>query len=189
MHQKKSRFEPIAFTLVVLGALVRLLPHPPNFAPVGSVALFGGSRLRGWQAYLVPVAVMLMTDPIRSWAEGAHSAYSWLSLVIYASFMISVLLGRVFLRKSSSPWKIGAVALAASTQFYLITNFPSWQSAHSLYPHTLSGLIACYIAALPFFGYTLLADLFYSAVLFGSYALLTRRISADQTLAHQQQAA
>lgn len=184
MDQKKTGFQPLAFSLTVLGALLRLVPHPPNFAPVGAVALFGGAKLQGWQAYLVPIAVMLLTDPIRSWAEGAHASYSWVTLIVYGAFLINVLLGRIFLRNSSSPWRIAFVALAGSIQFYLITNFPSWASAGSLYPHTWNGLIACYVAALPFFGRTLLGDLFYSGVLFGAYALLSRRANA----AHQQAA-
>ena len=178
--QKRTGFQPLAFTLTVLAALLRLVPHPPNFAPVGSVALFGGARLRGWQAYVVPVAVMLLTDPIRSRMEGGYAAYSWATLIIYAAFLINVVLGRVFLRDSSSPWRIGTVAFAGSVQFYLITNFPSWSAANSLYAHTWSGLVACYVAALPFFGRTLLADLFYSAVLFGAYALLHRRAAVQQ---------
>jgi hypothetical protein len=32
---------------------------------------------------------------------------------------------------------------------------------------TLSGLLACYTAAIPFFGYTLAGDLAFSLVLFG----------------------
>src|SRR5947209_4952859 len=175
MDQKKTGFQPIAFTLTVVAALLRLVPHPPNFAPVGSVALFGGARLRGWQAYVVPLAVMLMTDPIRSRLEGGYAAYSWVTLVIYGAFVINVILGRIFLRNSASPWKIACVALAGSTQFYLITNYPSWFSSDSLYPHTWNGLMECYIAALPFFGRTVVADLFYCGVLFGAYALLSRR--------------
>lgn len=183
MDQKKTAFQPLALTLTVLAALLRLAPHPPNFAPVGSVALFGGARLRGWQAYFVPLAVMLMTDPLRSRIEGGYAAYSWATLVIYSAFLINVVLGRVFLRDTASPWRIAAVAFAGSVQFYLITNFPSWLSADSLYQHTWSGLAECYIAALPFFGRTLLADLFYSAILFGAYALLVRRRSAARQAA------
>ena len=180
MDQKKTVFQPVAFTLTVLAALLRLAPHPPNFSPVGSVALFGGARLRGWQAYFVPIAAMLLTDPIRSRIEGAHTAYSWLSLVVYSAFLINVLLGRVFLRHSSSPWRIGSVALLGSVQFYLLTNFPSWLSASSIYPHTWGGLVECYVAALPFFGYTVASDLLYCAVLFTAHALLSRRVPAEQ---------
>jgi hypothetical protein len=184
MHQKKT-FEPLAFTLTVAAALLRLVPHPPNFAPIGSVALFGGAKLKGWQAYLVPLLAMLVTDPIRSRMEGAPSAYSWFSLVVYASFLINVILGRLFLRRTASVPRIASVALLGSLQFYLITNFPSWAAPASLYTHDWSGLVTCYVAALPFFGRTMLADLFYTGVLFSAYYLLKRRLSAS----HQPQAA
>ena len=173
-QQKKTSFQPLAFTLTVLAAFVRLIPHPPNFAPVGSVALFGGAKLRGWQAYLVPVLAMLVTDPIRSRLEGNYAPYSWATLVIYSAFLINVVLGRVFLRNSSSVWRIAAVALAGSIQFFLITNLYEWWRGLALYPHTWAGLTTCYIAALPFFGRTILGDLFYAGLLFSAYALLHR---------------
>jgi hypothetical protein len=149
------------------------------------VALFGGAKLKGWQAYLVPLLAMLVTDPIRSLMEGGYPAYGWFTLVTYSSFMISVVLGRLFLQRSASVPRIASVALLGSLQFYLITNFPSWAGSHSLYTHDWAGLLACYIAALPFFGRTLLADLFYTGVLFSAYALLNRKFAA----ARQPQAA
>jgi hypothetical protein len=179
MDQRKSSFQPLALTLIVLAALVRLVPHPPNFAPVGGVAIFGGARLRGWQAYCVPIFVMLLTDPIRSRLEGAYSAYSWATLIIYGCFLINVLLGRVFLRHSSNPLRIASVAVAGSIQFYVITNLFVWWRAIPTYPHTFSGLIECYTAALPFFGRTLAGDLFYTGVLFTAYALLSRRMLSE----------
>ncbi|HEY3937182.1 MAG TPA: DUF6580 family putative transport protein [Bryobacteraceae bacterium] len=184
MDRKQSSFQPLAFTLTVLAALVRLVPHPPNFAPIGSVALFGGARLRGWQAYLVPVLAMMVTDPIRSYMEGyGYPAYSAGTAVIYGSFLISVFLGRLFLRKSTNPVRIGTVALAGSVQFFLITNLMSWWG---MYTHSVAGLLECYTAALPFFARTVAADLFYSGVLFGAYALLSRRLEAghDAAAAH-----
>jgi uncharacterized membrane protein len=177
MDQRKSSFEPLAFSLTVVAALLRLAPHPSNFTPVGSVALFGGARLRGWQAYCVPLLAMLVTDPIRSRAEGSHSAYSWGTLIVYSCFLISVLLGRLFLRNSSNAARIAVVVLAGSLQFYVITNFFVWLGAPLLYPHTWPGLMTCYVAALPFFARTILGDLFYSAALFGIYAVLSRRVA------------
>jgi hypothetical protein len=180
MRAKNSSFQPIAFTLTVAAALLRLVPHPPNFAPVGSVALFGGARLRGWQAYLIPVLAMLVTDPILSRMAG-YSAYSWASLVIYTCFLINVLLGRVFLRHSMSPARIASVVAAGSVQFYLITNLAVWWNGVSQYPHTMGGLADCYIAGLPFFGRTLLGDLFYSGVLFGAHAFLSRKLHGERS--------
>lgn len=180
MDDKKSAgFQPLALTLTVAAALLRLVPHPPNFAPVGAVALFGGAKLRGWQAYLVPLLAMAVTDPIRSWMEGGYRAYSWSTLITYASFLISVVLGRVFLRNSATILRIASVAFLGSLQFYLITNFAVWAGAYTLYAHTWAGLIECYVAGLPFFGRTILSDLFYCGILFGAYALLNRKFAAE----------
>jgi hypothetical protein len=174
MDRKPHSLQPLALVMTVLAALVRLLPHPPNFSPIGGVALFGGARLRGWQAYVVPLVAMVLTDPIRSRMEGGYSAYSALTPIIYASFLISVFLGRTFLRHTNNPVRIASVAFAASLQFFLITNFFVWLGAVRMYPQTFAGLATCYVAALPFFGRTLLGDLVYSGVLFGAYALISR---------------
>jgi hypothetical protein len=65
--------------------------------------------------------------------------------------------------------------LASSVLFFVLTNFGVW-AFDALYPKTLEGLMACYVAAIPFFRNTLLGDLSYTVVLFGGFALLERRI-------------
>jgi hypothetical protein len=166
-----------------MAAFVRLIPHPPNFAPVGGLALFGGARLKGWQAYLVPLLVMLVTDPILSHLSG-FPAFSAMTPVIYASFLINVLLGRTFLRDTTKPARIASVAVAGSTQFFVITNFFVWLGAGAFYARDAAGLMACYVAALPFFGRTILADLFYSGVLFAAHYALSRRLSPGEQPVH-----
>ena len=179
MEQSRPSFQPVALALTVVAALARLAPHPPNFTPVGAVALFGGAKLRGWQAYLVPLLAMAVTDPLLSWMAGAHP-YSALTPIIYACFILNVILGRTFLRFHASPQRIVTVALAGSIQFFVITNFFVWLGARAFYPATLGGLATCYIAALPFFARTVLSDLFYSGLLFSVYVLLERRTAAFQ---------
>ena len=129
--------------------------------------------MKGWSAYFIPLLAMLVTDPILSHMAG-YPAYSWGSLVVYSCFLINVGLGRAFLNDTTNPWRIGAITLASSLQFFLITNFFVWLGAPSLYPHTFSGFLECYLAALPFFERTVAADLFYSAALFTAYWVLTR---------------
>src|ERR1700704_5935358 len=158
----KSNWRPVALSLTVLGAIARLLPHPPNFAPVGATSLFSGARLPVWQAYLVPLALMAVTDPILSAFYGVP-AFSRFQLFSYVSFVIGVWLGR-FLRNTESVKRIAGVTLLNSVQFFLLTNLGSWLWFQG-YPQTPGGLMACYIAALPFFGWTLLSDCSYTAVL------------------------
>jgi hypothetical protein len=176
MHSS-SKSSP-ALGLTLLGGLLRLIPHPPNFAPVGAMSLFAGANLNGWQAYLVPLMLMMITDPLVSSTGGCctvgnFSPFSKGTFFIYGSFMISVWIGR-HLRGTHSVGKIGAAAFLCALQFFLITNLPIWLFAN-LYPHTISGLVACYIAALPFFGNTLASNLLYSALFFGAHFWLTRR--------------
>jgi len=179
MDNEKSSSQPVALSLTLAAALIRLLPHPPNFAPIGGLALFGGARLKGWQAYLIPVLAMLVTDPILSRISG-FPAYSRMTPVVYGCFLINVLLGRFFLSETVSPVRIGGIALAASTQFFLITNFFVWLGSGVFYAHNAAGLAACYTAALPFFGRTFLADLFYSGVLFSAHYALSRKLLVAQ---------
>jgi hypothetical protein len=46
-----------------------------------------------------------------------------------------------------------------------------------MYPHTLAGVVQCYVAAIPFYGRTLASDLLYSGALFGLHAWLSRMVA------------
>lgn len=173
MQNNTSR--PLAVGLTILGMLARLVPHAPNFTPVGGVSLFAGGRLSGWKAYLLPLVLMLVTDPL-------VGGYSFATPFVYASFLIYVWIGSR-LRGSQSPLAIGAAATAGSLQFFVITNFAVWLGSTATYPHTAAGLMVCYIKAIPFYPPTLLADLFYSAALYGAFALLSRRVAAQNQTA------
>lgn len=175
-NQNQSRNYAIGLT--VLSALGRLIPHAPNVTPLGGSCLFAGSRIGGYLAWLLPLAVMIATDPIVGAAGGAHGGYTFASPLIYASFMINVWLGRRLVRNVSA-LRVGGAAFLCSMQFFLLTNFAVWLSAARgtthLYALSVAGLLECYAAALPFWGRTLAGDLFYSGALFGMYALLARR--------------
>ena len=106
--------------------------------------------------------------------------YSKFLIFIYVSFLISVWLGRR-LRNTESISRIAAVTVLNSIQFFLITNFGSWLWFQA-YPRTAAGLASCYVAAIPFFGWTLASDVLYTAVLFGLYAWLSRTVATSERL-------
>ncbi len=181
-NQNQSRAYAVGLT--VLSAVGRLIPHVPNVTPLGASCLFAGSRIGGYLAYLLPLVVMLATDPIVGHAGGAHSGYSSASLVIYAAFMINVWIGRRLVRTVTAT-RVGVAAFLCSLQFFLLTNFAVWflaAGADRFYPKTLGGLMECYAAALPFWGRTLAGDLLFSGAIFGVYALLSRH--AEETDKH-----
>ena len=115
--------------------------------------------------------IMAVTDPIMGRILG-YPAYTVITPVVYGSFLINVWVGS-YLRRIENPWWIGGAALLASTQFFLITNFALWVSGIS-YPLTLSGLTACYAAAIPYFGRTIASNLLYTGLLFGLHGWLSR---------------
>ncbi len=167
-----NRYKFLFITTIILAAVFsRLLPHPPNFTPIAAIALFGGSYFTNRNlAFAVPLAAMFISDLI----IGLHS----LLFVVYISFAAIVLMG-FKLRGKRSPLRIGLAAVSSSVIFFITTNFGVWFLG-SFYPKTIDGLLACYIAAIPFFQNNLMGDLFYSTVLFGSFELMRRYVPVLQ---------
>ena len=95
---------------------------------------------------------------------------------VYASVAVIVLVGWA-IRANMTPFRIATAAVIGSVMFFTVTNFGVWLSS-GMYPQTLSGLAACYVAAIPFFQNTLASDLFYAGLLFGGFALAERALPA-----------
>ena len=93
---------------------------------------------------------------------------------VYGAALIPVLLGRLIGSRAGAK-SIGLAALASSLSFFAITNFMVWEGGH-MYPHSASGLTACFVAAIPFYQNQLLGDAFYTVALFGGYALIRSRL-------------
>ena len=180
--QNQKQSGALAIGLTILSALGRLVPHAPNVTPLGGSCLFAGSKVSGFWAYLLPLAVMIATDPIVGHAGGASSGYTWGSPVIYACFLINVWIGRRMLR-SVTPIRVGGAAFLCSLQFFVLTNFALWATGairhDPFYSADFSGLLTCYTLAIPFWGRTLAGDLVFSGALFGLYELISRRVSAQ----------
>jgi len=157
-------------TAILAAAALRLVPHPPNFTPIGAMALFSGAYLgrRGAVALVAPLGALFLSDLVLGFYRGMPTVYFSVALI--------VIIGWMALRRVS-PIRVGGAAIASSVLFFVLTNFGMWLSS-GFYPRTLAGLEACYIAAIPFFQNTVAGDLFYAAVLFGGFALLERTVPA-----------
>ncbi len=150
------------FVLILFAAFSRLIPHAPNFTPVISVALFAGAYLHKRFAFLVPIAAMLMSDLI-------VGLYSPLSMAfVYGSIILITAIGLTMNNKVSAI-KIGGFSLIGAVLFFVITNFGVWIIPGSMYPKTFSGLVECYVMAIPFFRNTAASAIIYSALMFGVY--------------------
>ena len=156
--------------IIILAAVTRLIPHPPNFTPIIAIGLFGGAYIQNRSlAVFIPIGAMFLSDLFL----GFHGTIYW----IYGSLLLVGMMG-MLLNNKVNVRNCTAVALSGSFIFFLITNFGVWLTS-SLYPKNLEGIISCYTLAIPFFGNTITGSIFYTAVMFGGYELLKR--SMDQS--------
>jgi hypothetical protein len=146
--------------------LARVAPHVPNMAPVAAFALFIGVHARSrWAWLLVPVVLTLSNWIIGLYQPGVMAA-------VYGCFLLTVMIG-VFARRYPRLAAVAGGSVAASTMFFVVTNLAVWASS-GMYALTPEGLLLCYVLAVPFFGYTLVGDLVWNAVFFGSYGAFRR---------------
>jgi hypothetical protein len=168
MTDNRMRLLAILFAILA-AAFLRLVPHPPNFGPVGALALFSGAMLgRRLLAFAAPLGALVLSDLVLGF-------YPEL-LFVYASVLAVVLIGWL-VAKQKTALTIAAAAIASSVLFFAVTNFGVWLLM-DYYPKTPAGLAACYVAAIPFFQNTLASDLLYAGLLFGGWVLAERALPA-----------
>ncbi len=160
--KSNSRFF-ILLGMVLAASFVRLIPHPPNFAPIMAVALFSGAYFVNKKfAYTIPIIAMFLTDMI----IGFHT----MMIAVYFSFVLIVFLGSIMLKKVKFT-NVFAATVIASLVFFLITNFSVWAMG-TIYPKSFAGLATCYTAAIPFFNNSLAGNLFYVTLMFGAFEFI-----------------
>ena len=168
--------------LIAVASLYRIMPgRPYGFAPQIAMAIFGGAIIKEKKfAFLLPLLSMFISDAlyeilyrngvgdIKGFYEGQLTNYILFGLMTFFGFFI----------KGFNVGKIAIASLAAPTAYFLLSNFMIWVS-NSPYaglqrPKTLNGLLQCLEDGLPFYPWSIVATLMFSAVFFGSYFLITR---------------
>ena len=163
----------LATLLVLICVVVRVLPHPPNMAPVGAAGVLAGRTLPTGLAIAVVVAAMALSNIALSLMHG-WPAFGWGSPFIYAGFIAQVIIARALRQRRG-----GALmaAVAGATAFFVLSNLGVW-AVGGLYPRSAAGLGACFVAAVPFFGYSLVGDLLWTIALTAAHRAIGRRLAA-----------
>lgn len=155
-------------------ALTRLVPHPPNFACIGALALFAGFTARSSLGFAAPLLALLASDLLGHFLEvpgmGFYGPVGM--LFVYGGFAMVAFIGRYAVQQTSRQtnrsgvmaW-LAASSLAGASAFFLLSNFGVF--AGGSYGYSWAGLSRCYLNAIPFFSNTLAGDLFFGFVLFG----------------------
>ena len=158
----------LAYLFVVLSVALRFLSLPVAFTSVAASLLYFGARQPRRRLW-VPLVLLVAADVVLTKLVYAYPL-SADHLVTWAWYAAILLLGGT-LKEKSGALRVGGAALAASVSFFLLSNFAVW-AVWAMYPKTLEGLAACYLAALPFFRHSLAGDLFFTVAFFGIGALL-----------------
>ncbi len=160
----KSQNLIACFTIILFAVILRLIPHPPNVAPIAAMALFGGAYLNKKYALVVPLLALFASDIFIGFYGGMP--------FVYGSFLLIGLIGLWLQKKRNFNFILGAT-LFSSLLFFIITNFGVWLMG-DIYPQTLGGLIRCFYLAIPFFRNTVIGDLIFVGLFFGSFELALR---------------
>ena len=177
-----------AYLFLLLAVLSRLAlassPHHNawfNFTAVGGMLLYFGAR-RSWREMVAPLALLMALDYFLT-VSVYHYPFSWESyLPTWVWYVAAMVLGQILLRTKATLVRVGAAAILGPTSFFLMSNFAVWAGSN-MYPHTIGGLGACFVAALPFYRNDLISTGIVLGLAFG-VPVLVRRWSA----AHRQTA-
>ena len=158
------------YGLVILVVLSRLLPHPPNFTPIGALGLYTGAYADHKGTWIIPIVALIISDLVIGLYEPVAM------IMVYLGFIACMGLGKLFLSEKRGFLSVLSACFASALIFFIFSNFGVWLTG-TLYPMTLAGLSACYIAAIPFFGNTLAGHIVYGAVMFGLFEYISRIMS------------
>lgn len=178
MNPEPKTKDYYAIPITCVMGLLRLV-QSFNFNPIGGISLFAGNKVQGPLSWLLPLIIMFATDlilivPLK---QKGFDSFSLMTGVVYFSFLIYVFIGK-YLMTSGKIANMAMASVLGSSQFFLLTNFAVWAGGDGVnYTRDFSGLLECYIAAIPFFGRSLASDLFYTGALFGIHGLLLKPAS------------
>ena len=176
----------ILFILIVACALYRVWDsRPMGFAPQIAMALFAGSISKDKRfAALFPILSLFISDLLYEilYSQGFSTIkgfYFGEGQVTNYILIASVTIIGFFINKN----KIGHIifgSLAGAIYFFLVSNFMTWLGGLDIngqpYPRTFEGLMNCYIVALPYFHWSVLATLIFNTIFFGVYYLLGKSV-------------
>ena len=151
--------------IILLAAFSRLAPHPPNFTPILSIALFSGFCFKNNYAFIVPLSIMLVSD----YFIGSFEMALW----VYPPILLIFYLGNSLMKKNSYK-NILFGSIVSSLIFFLITNFGSWYG-NLIYLQNFNGLLSSYVAGIPFYKNTLISTILYSSILFSVHGYLLKK--------------
>jgi hypothetical protein len=161
----------IGAALIIFAAVLKAVTFPASFNPIIAISLFSGVVISDKKlAFLMPLLAMFVSDIILEVFNIAPGFYGMGQIGNYISLMLVTVLG--FGIKKVNAVNVVGFSLASSLLFFLLSNTNVFFFDTIAYEKSISGYMTCLAAGIPFIKNGLITDLFFSAVLFGSYQLL-----------------
>lgn len=167
------------YVIVLLATLTRFIPHLWNFSPVYGALLFGGANMKKRDSIWFTAVTLGASDVVLT-KFIYRLNLGWGELIQLAAFASIAMIGWI-LQKRFSIGRFVFACLAAPISFYLVSDFGVWLG-FGTYPHTWAGLLACYVAAIPFQGRIMLSTGLFAGILFGAQQLRTLRVERRRRL-------
>lgn len=164
--------------LIIVALLTRVMPHYPNFTAMGALAFYGALSTRKLGMSLAAmVGTLMISDLIINnivYPTGSFTLMYAGSLFTYLGFATYSVLGRY----AGQGAKAALALIGGSIAFFVISNFGVWMTTNALYPNQAVGLVATYIAAIPFYAPEVVSTAAFSALAYGAHSWATRTAKA-----------
>jgi hypothetical protein len=158
---KFGKLSAIWFALVAVSVIGRLWQPAYGVTPLVGAAIAAGAAFSNpLLAATVPLSALGITNLVLPGYGAAFGGWA-LAAVVAAALTWPVVLGRLS-RGRRGMFVLSA--LASSLVFFLTTNFACWWLS-DMYPHTPAGLLACFVAGLPFHRWMPLGDVAWTLVI------------------------
>jgi hypothetical protein len=167
----------MAYLTIILAVLTRFIPHPWNFSPVYGALLFGGANMNKRESIWFSAITLGASDVVLT-KYIYHLDIGWGELIQMTAFVSIAMIGWI-LKKHFSIVRLGVACLAAPLSFYLISDFGVWLGFNS-YPHTWNGLLACYVAAIPYQGRITASTALFAVIFFGAQQIYDRYVTRQK---------
>ena len=177
---QKNNYTIISFVLLALVLFSRLIPHAPNFTPLIAVILFSSMMFKNRLYMLLPIVALFISDILLQYNSGYQYIFSSVFFWTYGALFL-IFIFSYFYGKELSFKNIMIKSLSGAIIFFLVSNFGVWIASPG-YSMNLSGLVACYTAAIPFFRNTLSSTIIYSIILFAPILLNSKDVILDSVI-------
>jgi len=188
MNRKNILLCSLLVLVAVVSRILNAEMHWYHFGPMVAMSLFSGAVLKNKSyAFILPLAAYLISDIYLQLAH-QNGFYGISQFFVYGAMALVVLLG-IYMRKINAATVLG-FTIGGSLLFWLISNFGVFLGGY--YGGGLQGLVATYVAAIPFYKNEFATELFlngivgdiiFSGILFGAYAFIKNKVIASEAIA------